>query len=848
MDIVPPSIQKATSSDRWSLASSQYPSGKFRKVSIGIPIPKAGSVSRDRDAASAPAFERNLSQRTDGGSGPPNVHSASLRVSQEAANHGGSATEVPEAVPVEVSPSQPDDHASKQTGTFSFGTRKEQGSQLGQLEKTPFVSSQGKRAAESADKTKPNSEVLRTKLWEILGGNSRTKQAVASPNPEDIETPDQPKRQTANGPSSGIKKVYTSRFPDSIKTPDPLNCQTASYTRSKPSSDHIESDSDTPQVVAVRPVTRTLGRKKAPAASKQQGKSQSAKKPLSTSRSAPKQKTPDNVFVFNEKCTPKTVGKTANNNSGSLRNLRSSNRKAKVELKKIHCSDRISDKTTQDDREGQLPTGNVPSENKGEKTASFSSLSRTGKTAESRSRSPTREKQLNGMAKVVPQRTQISKKLATTLNEGEEKVSSQNISSKSKENYSSSLHRKENANLNKASDISPQAHTVAGNHFNLPPSWAASPSPELKTYPWDHEVSPQINGKLGEKFASPLADRFRGMQDDFASPTFATNVNGYHPRNKMLHDDTYSPKYPRSVNRSRSSSYASDPGSEPLDEKDKSEELPSSGSPNSPEERENKKQPYVSPNLPTEDEEEEAQISIPSFQRGYESREWLSDEDNSEKSPLKNLDKKSHLKEGKRCKRRLPSPIPIATSGTQETTMSDKEPGQWPDDYLTRAFDQLLVVLGRFQTKIKSETSNKSSEILAASGEIIRQHLQGVEVQMQDDVDKLVNAGKSKRKRLELTFEEQLRVLHEKFKEEVNQQLLGCKNSLEDFEAYHAELKGVADKKKASHKELLQHAEKTVCSQLNDAEIKIAQVQKRARKKMNGLKYVLKELITEAAD
>lgn len=42
--------------------------------------------------------------------------------------------------------------------------------------------------------------------------------------------------------------------------------------------------------------------------------------------------------------------------------------------------------------------------------------------------------------------------------------------------------------------------------------------------------------------------------------------------------------------------------------------------------------------------------------------------------------------------------------------------------------------------------------------------------------------------------QEKLRILHEKFKEEVNQQLLGCKNSVEDFEAYHAELKGVADK------------------------------------------------------
>ena len=41
---------------------------------------------------------------------------------------------------------------------------------------------------------------------------------------------------------------------------------------------------------------------------------------------------------------------------------------------------------------------------------------------------------------------------------------------------------------------------------------------------------------------------------------------------------------------------------------------------------------------------------------------------------------------------------------------------------------------------------------------------------------------------------EKLRVLHEKFKEEVNKQLLDCRDSLKDFESYHAELKEVADK------------------------------------------------------
>ncbi|VAI28588.1 unnamed protein product [Triticum turgidum subsp. durum] len=520
-EIEKPNIQKATSSDYWSLASNLYPSGKFPKVSIGIPIPRPGSVSRSRDAATVPAFERNLSQGTDGRSRPLKGYSASFRVSQEAANHGGSATEAPEAAPVKDSLSQPDDHAREQTGTFSFGTRKERDSQLDQLQETPFVNSQGKRQVESADKTKPNSEVLRMKLWEILG-TSQTKHTVASPNPEDNETPNQPKSLTANGPSSGNKKVYTSPFPDNIKTPDLLSCQTATYAKSKPSTDPIESDSYTPQVVEIRPVTRTLGRKKAPTVSKKQDKSQSAKKPLSTSCSAPKKKTLDNVFIFDEKCTPKTAGKSAIGNPGCLRNLRSSNRKAKVELKKVHCSDMISEKITPDDWGGQLSSRNAPSENKGEKTTSFSSLSRTGKTAESCSGSPTREKLLNGMAKVGPQKMQFSEKLLpTTLNAGEDKLSSQNISSKSKENYSSLLHRKGNANLSKASDRSPQAHKAPGNNFNSPPSGAASASPEPKMYPWNYEANPQVNGKLGEKFASPLADRFRDMRDDFSSCPFS---------------------------------------------------------------------------------------------------------------------------------------------------------------------------------------------------------------------------------------------------------------------------------------------------------------------------------------
>ncbi|PAN47576.1 hypothetical protein PAHAL_9G256000 [Panicum hallii] len=834
MEVELPHIHKATSSDYLGLASSQYPSGKFPKVSVGITIPRAGSISRGKDAT--PAFDRNLSQVTDGISRPPKDDNASIRVSQEAAKKDGSAKGVPEAGSVmKVSVSQPDDNTCEQTGTFSFGTRREQGSSLDKLETPEFISSQQKRNLESADKIKPNSEMLRMKLWEILGGTSQNKQAVASPNPDDFKTPNQPKSQTVKAPSSGNKEVFTSPFPDNIKTPDPLNRQTVNFTKCKLSLDPIESDSDSPKVVEIRPVTRSLGRKKEPAASKQQ--SFSAKKPLSTFRSTPKKKVLDNVFTFNEKCTPKTVVKHAIGGSGSLRNLRSSNRKAKVEAQKIHYSDRISDKTMQDDKEGKLSSRNTPSDNKIEKATSFSSLSRPGKTAESCSRSPKRGRKVNVMAKVGPRKMQFSENLlAKTQNDEQTKLySPHKVSLKSKENDSSTSPPED-------SDRSPHGHKAAENNFNSPPSEAANPSPEPKIYPWDHDVSPEITGKFGQKVASTWTDRFRDMPDDHPSPTLAPNVNTSPQINKGLDGDLYTSKYPKSMDWSRSSSLASDPESEPPDEMDKTTELPGSESPASSEERENSKQPSLSSPSPTEDEGTKS--SKQSFAKGYKSHKWLSDIDGSDKSPLEHVGRKSHLKEDRMSKRRL-------SSGTQETIISEKEQEQCPENYLTRAFDQLIVVLGRFQTKIKSETSKKSSEILSATGEIIRQHLEGVEVQMQADVDKLVNVGKSKRKRLESTFEEQqenLRILHEKFKEEVNKQLLDCKNSLEDFESYHAELKGVADKQKLSHKKLIVNAEKSIGAQLNDAEVKIAEVQKRARKRMNGLKYVLKELIAETAD
>jgi hypothetical protein len=145
-----------------------------------------------------------------------------FRISQEAVNHDGSTKEENEVGHIKVSVSQPDDNANEQTGTFSFGTRREQGSNHDKPEAPEFVCSQGERHMESANKSKPNSEALRMKLWEILGGTSQNKQALASPCPDHTETHDKPNSQTAKGPSSENKQIFTS-LPDTIKTPDQLN-------------------------------------------------------------------------------------------------------------------------------------------------------------------------------------------------------------------------------------------------------------------------------------------------------------------------------------------------------------------------------------------------------------------------------------------------------------------------------------------------------------------------------------------------------------------------------------------------------------------------------------------------
>ncbi|KAL9397163.1 hypothetical protein Peur_011416 [Populus x canadensis] len=94
---------------------------------------------------------------------------------------------------------------------------------------------------------------------------------------------------------------------------------------------------------------------------------------------------------------------------------------------------------------------------------------------------------------------------------------------------------------------------------------------------------------------------------------------------------------------------------------------------------------------------------------------------------------------------------------------------------------------------------------------------------------KLSSVNKSKRRRLESRFEEQqeeLKLIHDKFKQDIYQHLQECKTTLEGLELHQIDFNGTVKKRKASHQKLLMQAEEAVKTQLDDAQRRITAVQK----------------------
>ncbi|XLT72375.1 hypothetical protein HN873_028801 [Arachis hypogaea] len=137
---------------------------------------------------------------------------------------------------------------------------------------------------------------------------------------------------------------------------------------------------------------------------------------------------------------------------------------------------------------------------------------------------------------------------------------------------------------------------------------------------------------------------------------------------------------------------------------------------------------------------------------------------------------------------------------------------------------------------------HKSSEILKSVSEEIDLQLQNVHSHIQTEMGKLTNLSKFKRKRIEAKFEDQqkqLRLICDRFKEEVNLHLQDCKSTIEDLDADQIEIKGSLEKQRVAHKKLISQVQEEVDIQLNDAQKKITAAQEMARGKLLQLKRVI---------
>ncbi|QHO34192.1 uncharacterized protein DS421_9g264830 [Arachis hypogaea] len=158
------------------------------------------------------------------------------------------------------------------------------------------------------------------------------------------------------------------------------------------------------------------------------------------------------------------------------------------------------------------------------------------------------------------------------------------------------------------------------------------------------------------------------------------------------------------------------------------------------------------------------------------------------------------------------SPTSLSAKGTEEIHWIDEAPTQNQDEF----------------SKLRSMACHKSSEILKSVSEEIDLQLQNVHSHIQTEMGKLTNLSKFKRKRIEAKFEDQqkqLRLICDRFKEEVNLHLQDCKSTIEDLDADQIEIKGSLEKQRVAHKKLISQVQEEVDIQLNDAQKKITAAQ-----------------------
>ncbi|XP_038984771.1 meiosis-specific protein PAIR3-like [Phoenix dactylifera] len=795
---------EAGSSECRSLGSPKYPSGRFPKVSIGITVEgclKMGSGKTKEDGAALPTWERVSSSQVNvleenrvpgiaeasKGKLPAKDLKASAWFSTRSVCHETPTTETMQIFANRASVLQSDDVVHKKIDTVAFGKRREKDGNSEKVEEVAFTTMEEMHAPYKGT-GREHPEGMNKNSNETLRIKLWEILGTASLN-----------KQNMNSLNLGNRTLDINFKRET---------QMDKSEKLKQNPDMIEIGSEIPIQTIRRPVTRSLAKKKAPSTTgnKLQGQVSSGKRPLFSSSSGSKPKLDGKNIVSFEEGERK---EQSLEQAVRFKGKRSKQKRTRIEPRR-NCFPRqlASDKSVQtESKEQTLPSPDKASPQSKEKTHS---ASLTG----------------HGQKDILQTTTEVP-----DVNHHSQTAAPKHLANPFLTGYA-------------------EAHEYNGSSFM-----------KRKTRSWEHlNRSPVPNDAYQHKsVGSPSVARSSNPLDDFQSPAFAMNASTHTPsprseqpneafcspvpvKNRMLARKVYSSN---SLGNSRRKHYGSDAETETSDG---TREIRETGTPHAGGKTETEKQPSVSP---VDDQDTEGSEANNFFKKGCRQTDKLFSDADSPKISQLTLHHRKRVcsrKIEKLCKINLSSPSPIGTYRTEETSGSHESSEQYPEDSLAGAVCQLALVLERFKSKIKSHTVKKSSEILSAAAEKIHLQLQDIETHIQADVGNLISTGSSQRKHMESKFQGQqgkLKFIHDKFKEEINKHLLDCRSTLEEFGAYQTELKGCADQQKASHRKLLLQVEEAMEAQLNDAETSISTIHKEARKRMNCLKHVLKELLAE---
>ncbi|XP_020580929.1 meiosis-specific protein PAIR3 isoform X2 [Phalaenopsis equestris] len=844
------SSQKVGPSDCRSLGSNQPQSGRSAKVSIGITVEKSPTVQSGVGKEDAPVQsaeihsscigrvvgnqsrlrrEANLEKKRVELEGQKNSNCLPLRSSC-------CRTSIADASKcyVKQSPVLPSvDSAHRKTDRFAYEHDRERSGDLYVDQGPAFVSmkktnllDQEINGEQTVEPYKNTTDGLKMKLWEILGGASSQKEH--SMNTMKLES----NENIGVDCNQGLQKGGTAR--------------------PKPSSDPIETDSDSPNQTVRRRATRSMTRKNIPnkTGKKLNGAFNNGKKPLSSACSDFKHKAVENLKgSHNEK-----VFFSFSREEKRMQNLSAhAKSEADIELRKISGSSSDNNPNVQtnfecNDKEDIFSFDVVVGNKRTVKgtNAQFERPNEKRKAAIEKKtiHLPTLSNSKSSLQKNEMENSFSSAKVLPSMNEVEVSPCTPCPSKKQSMQPKNVLNDGQNSQM-KAQNLSsvplmPEAVTYENNQSSLP---------EKEKRLWEHvEASPM--SKFIFQHDKPTSSRVTSSadaSDDLQSPTLAGKTTPIMP-SRPPNEIAGSPLQSRKINftwnfhnsdivhndnpisgGSKANTESSDDTREAYESRDLESTFVDGN--------ETKEQLSLSPKTRHDSDSFGAdQLKIKGF---IQTSKLFPNVDNSDEFPLK-LHKR----------RRVHGPKNAKLNEGDETDDLYEASEQCFEDSLARAVSQLALGLRRIDSKLQLHTNKKCCEILSAVADKIKQQLQHVDSKIHEDMGKFNGASKSKRKHLESQFEEhqgRLSLIHEKYKEEFNHHLLNCSSTLKELEAQNIEIKATADRQKILHRKLLLQLEETMKDQLNAAETSITAIRKDARKKLNSLKFALKEWLSDGA-